>query len=180
MYIGWIFAFLCNLIFTKGDKKKLFNDGHIYLESMGKALGYTGALLICANVFSAGVTLIGGLEVIINNLTGGTGGGAALLVAGALVTVMYAISIAVTGSANANIATFATMIAGMAKGPQFTQMVSMLIPGGCLGANLSPISGVTIIVTGNTGLGIPRVIKRLAIPSILGTATAILAAIIIL
>ena len=180
MFIGWFFAFFCNLIFTKGKKKELFNDGQVYLTSLGKALGYTGALLICANIFSAGITQIGGLEVIIDSLTGGTGTGAAVIIAGALVTVMYAISIAVTGSANANIAVFATMLAGMAKGPQYSQLLSMLVPGGCLGAVLSPISGVTIIVSGNTGLEITRILKRTAIPAVAGILTAILASAIVL
>ena len=180
MFIGWFVAFFCNLIFTKGDKKKLFNDGQEYLTAMGKALGYVGALLICANVFSAGITQIGGLEVIINNLTGGTGSGSAVLIAGGLVTVMYAISIAVTGSANANIAVFATMLAGMATGTQYTQLLSMLIPGGCLGATMSPISGVTIIVSGNTGLTIPRILKRSFIPMVVGLVVAVLAAAIVL
>ena len=179
LYIGFIFAFLCNLIFVKGDKKKLFNSGHVYFESVGEGLGTVGVMLICASIFSAGVTQIGGLDVIINSITGGTGEGVMVLVAGGAITVMYFVCIIFTGVASANAAAFATMMAGMASGSVYSKLASMLVVGGGIGVAVSPISGVTILVSGRTGLGIPRLIKRILIPGVAGMVIAIIIAAII-
>ena len=118
---------------------------------MGKVFTSTVFLIVCAEVFAAGLTKSGGIAEIINSVSGMQAGGYAVF------TVMFLIVVGsafVMGSGNAAFFSFAPMIPDIAAkvGLNAAFMISPLQLASGMARSSSPIAGVTIAIAGLSGL----------------------------
>ena len=121
---------------------------------MGKVFTSTVFLIVCAEVFAAGLTKSGGIAEIINSVSGMQAGGYAVF------TVMFLIVVGsafVMGSGNA-----APMIPDIAAkvGLNAAFMISPLQLASGMARSSSPIAGVTIAIAGLSGLNPFDLIRR--------------------
>ncbi|MDO5532195.1 C4-dicarboxylate transporter DcuC [Sutterella sp.] len=133
-----------------------------YAQGMGKVFTSTVFLIVCAEVFAAGLTKSGGIATIIQAAAGMDAGAAAVF------TVMFLIVVGcafVMGSGNAPFFSFAPMIpdAAAAVGANAAFMMSPLQLISGMGRSSSPVAGVTIAVSGLSGVD-PFVLIRRSIP----------------
>lgn len=173
MLVGFLIAFFCNLLHAK-DKKVAFDGGQNFFEGLGRCVATTGSMLVCANIFCGAINEIGGISVIINLIMGNGGGDGAIVLVGALCTVLFFVSLAATGSANAHMVMFGTIFGQIASGPQLSKLIVMLNLGGSFGGAIAPVTGGLMAVVNYTGLDLKDILKRTMIPAIVGMVTAIL------
>lgn len=133
-----------------------------FAQGMGKVFTSTVFLIVCAEVFAQGLTKSGGIAAIINSVSGFEGGAVAVF------TVMFLIVVGsafVMGSGNAPFFSFAPMIPDIAAkvGGNAAFMISPLQLTSGMGRSMSPIAGVTIAVSGLSGLE-PFALIRRSIP----------------
>ena len=130
-----------------------------FAEGMGKVFTSTVFLIVCAEVFAAGLTKSGGIAEIINSVSGLQAGGYAVF------TVMFLIVVGsafVMGSGNAAFFSFAPMIPDIASkvGLNAAFMMSPLQLTSGMARSSSPIAGVTIAAAGLSGLNPFDLIRR--------------------
>lgn len=130
-----------------------------FAQGMGKVFTSTVFLIICAEVFAAGLTKSGGIAEIINSVSGMHSGGYAVF------TVMFLIVVGsafVMGSGNAAFFSFAPMIPDIAAkvGLNAAFMISPLQLASGMARSSSPIAGVTIAIAGLSGLNPFDLIRR--------------------
>lgn len=130
-----------------------------FAEGMGKVFTSTVFLIVCAEVFAAGLTKSGGIAEIVNSVSGMQAGGYAVF------TVMFLIVVGsafVMGSGNAAFFSFAPMIPDIASkvGLNAAFMMSPLQLTSGMARSSSPIAGVTIAVAGLSGLNPFDLIRR--------------------
>lgn len=130
-----------------------------FAQGMGKVFTSTVFLIVCAEVFAAGLTKSGGIAEIINSVSGMQAGGYAVF------TVMFLIVVGsafVMGSGNAAFFSFAPMIPDIAAkvGLNAAFMISPLQLASGMARSSSPIAGVTIAIAGLSGLNPFDLIRR--------------------
>ena len=130
-----------------------------FAQGMGKVFTSTVFLIVCAEVFAAGLTKSGGIAEIINSVSGMQAGGYAVF------TVMFLIVVGsafVMGSGNAAFFSFAPMIPDIADkvGLNAAFMISPLQLASGMARSSSPIAGVTIAIAGLSGLNPFDLIRR--------------------
>ena len=170
MLTSTVIAFVIDFLCRRNLKESIANLKS-YAEGMGKVFTSTVFLIVSAEVFAAGLMKSGGIATIIQYVSG--------LSAGAVVlyTVMFAIVALLSflvGSGNAAFFSFAPMIpkAAQAVGLDPAAMLSSFqLVSGC-GRSSSPIAGVTIAVSGVSGIE-PFVLIRRSIPVMIVTAIVI-------
>ena len=170
MLTSTVLAFVIDFLCRRNLKESIANLKS-YAEGMGKVFTSTVFLIVSAEVFAAGLMKSGGIATIIQYVSG--------LSAGAVVlyTVMFAIVALLSflvGSGNAAFFSFAPMIpkAAQAVGLDPAAMLSSFqLVSGC-GRSASPIAGVTIAVSGVSGIE-PFVLIRRSIPVMIVTAVVI-------
>ena len=129
-----------------------------FAQGMGKVFTSTVFLIVCAEVFAAGLTKSGGIAEIINSVSGMQAGGYAVF------TVMFLIVVGsafVMGSGNAAFFSFAPIPDIAAKvGLNAAFMISPLQLASGMARSSSPIAGVTIAIAGLSGLNPFDLIRR--------------------
>lgn len=138
-----------------------------FAQGMGKVFTSTVFLIVCAEVFAAGLTKCGGIAAIINSVSGLQAGGIAVF------TAMFVIAVGsafVMGSGNAAFFSFAPMIPDIAAkvGLNAPFMISPLQLATGMARSSSPIAGVTIAIAGLSGLNPFHLIRRTLPVMILG------------
>ena len=150
-------------LFCDGLRRKNLKESigtlKTFAEGMGKVFTSTVFLIVCAEVFAAGLTKSGGIAEIINSVSGMQAGGYAVF------TVMFLIVVGsafVMGSGNAAFFSFAPMIPDIASkvGLNAAFMMSPLQLTSGMARSSSPIAGVTIAVAGLSGLNPFDLIRR--------------------
>lgn len=131
-------------------------------EGMGKVFTSTVFLIICAEVFAAGLMKSGGITTIIQSVSSLDAGAIALFTAMFVIVVGSAF---VMGSGNAAFFSFAPMIpdAAAVVGGHAAFMMSPLQLASGMARSSSPVAGVTIAVAGMSGVQ-PFDLVRRSIP----------------
>lgn len=147
------------LILRRMNLKESIGTIKTFAQGMGKVFTSTVFLIICAEVFAAGLTKSGGIAEIINSVSGMHSGGYAVF------TVMFLIVVGsafVMGSGNAAFFSFAPMIPDIAAkvGLNAAFMISPLQLASGMARSSSPIAGVTIAIAGLSGLNPFDLIRR--------------------
>ena len=130
-----------------------------YPQGMGKVFTSTVFLIVCAEVFAAGLTKSGGINTIIQSVSSMDAGAVAVFTVMFLIVVCSAM---VTGSGNASFFSFAPMIPDAAAhvGGNAAFMLSPLQLSSGMGRSMSPVAGVTIAVAGLSGVDPFQLIRR--------------------
>lgn len=142
-----------------------------FAQGMGKVFTSTVFLIVCAEVFATGLTKSGGIDTIIQAVSSMDAGAVALYTAMVLIVALAAF---VTGSGNASFFSFAPMIpdAALTVGANAAFMISPLQLISGIMRSSSPVAGVTIAVSGLSGLD-PFVVVRRSIPVMFLTGIAV-------
>lgn len=172
-------AFFFDLIAHR-DSKQAVEHTRSMFTGMGKVFGTTVILIVCAEVFAAGLKATGGITMLIENAASleGVGGVAMLL------TMFFIMALAafVTGSGNAAFFAFAPLLP-QAAGSVMWQTAVMAVPvqlASGIARSMSPISGVTMAVAGLSDLSPFELVRRTLPVMILGLVTAFVTSIILL
>ena len=164
-------AFFFDLIAHR-DSKKAVDNTRAMFTGMGKVFGTTVILIVCAEVFAAGLKATGGITMLIQNAASLEGvGGVAMLLKMFLIMALAAF---VTGSGNAAFFAFAPLLP-QAAGSVMWQTAVMAVPvqlASGIARSMSPISGVTMAVAGLSDLSPFEVVRRTVPVMVLGLVTA--------
>ena len=165
-----LFALVIHGIRTRSLKECLASL-KAFAQGMGKVFTSTVFLIVCAEVFAQGLTKSGGIDTIIQSVSSMDAGAVALYTA---MVVIVALASFVTGSGNASFFSFAPMIpdAALTVGANAAFMISPLQLISGIMRSSSPVAGVTIAVSGLSGLD-PFVVVRRSIPVMFLTGIAV-------
>lgn len=165
-----LFALVIHGIRTRSLKECLASL-KAFAQGMGKVFTSTVFLIVCAEVFAQGLTKSGGIDTIIQAVSSMDAGAVALYTA---MVVIVALAAFVTGSGNASFFSFAPMIpdAALTVGANAAFMISPLQLISGIMRSSSPVAGVTIAVSGLSGLD-PFVVVRRSIPVMFLTGIAV-------
>ena len=165
-----LFALVIHGIRTRSLKECLASL-KAFAQGMGKVFTSTVFLIVCAEVFAQGLTKSGGIDTIIQAVSSMDAGAIALYTA---MVVIVALASFVTGSGNASFFSFAPMIpdAALTVGANAAFMISPLQLISGIMRSSSPVAGVTIAVSGLSGLD-PFVVVRRSIPVMFLTGIAV-------
>ena len=169
-------ALLCSTLFALvihgiRSLKECLASLKAFAQGMGKVFTSTVFLIVCAEVFAQGLTKSGGIDTIIQAVSSMDAGAIALYTA---MVVIVALASFVTGSGNASFFSFAPMIpdAALTVGANAAFMISPLQLISGIMRSSSPVAGVTIAVSGLSGLD-PFVVVRRSIPVMFLTGIAV-------
>ena len=161
-----IITFVIDCI-NRRNLKESFANIKVFFEGMGKIFSSTVVLIVCAEMFAAGLTRSGGIATLIDAASN-FGGGYVIVYA-----VMFAIiglSTFVMGSGNAAFFSFAPMIPGICQavgGNAQWMLTGMQLSSGCI-RSMSPISGCVIAISGLANISPFEIVRRTAIPMLTG------------
>ena len=176
MIIGALFAFVCELIRHRNGKE-VAKGFMAFFDGMGKMFARIVSLIVCAEVFAAGLQTIGMVNFLIEaSQNAGFGITAMTIVMCLMVTVIAVI----TGSGNAAFFSFGHLAPNIASSFGATA-VSMLLPMQLvagLARSMSPVAGVIIAVSDAGNCTPIDIVKRTAMPVLGGIVTVVLISVI--
>ena len=178
-FIGFLIAFVVNIIVCKGGKKQAFNDTAEFWKGMGAAFTSVVALIGAASVFSAAINCIGGTTALMDSIGNSSLGGAIIVVAAALINFLMAF---MTGSGVASSYAVLPMLypAVEASGINLLIVVFAIVASGGLGRAISPVSGAVIIAGGASSTDVIEITKRTMIPVVCGFIAMVIMAVVAL
>ena len=150
LLIALLASFACDLI-RRRTVKESFATMKSFFDGMGKLFSSTVTLIICAEVFAAGLTKSGGIATLISWVGSMDAGAIAIFT---VMFVIVAVAAMVTGSGNAPFFSFAPMIPDAAAGVG-ANVAMMLVPlqlVSGIGRSMSPVAGVCMAVAGMSGI----------------------------
>ena len=150
LLIALLSSFACDLI-RRRNVKESFATMKSFFDGMGKLFSSTVTLIICAEVFAAGLTKSGGIATLISWVGSMDAGAIAIFT---VMFVIVAVAAMVTGSGNAPFFSFAPMIPDAAAGVG-ANVAMMLVPlqlVSGIGRSMSPVAGVCMAVAGMSGI----------------------------
>lgn len=165
-FLVWLLAVIIELI-RSGDRKKTLNDAHAFFGGMGKMFTSVVSLIIAAQIFAKGLQSTGLINALISGAQHlGLGIGAMAII----FTLIVGFVTFLTGSGVGPFSAFAKLAPEIAEGVggQATAIVTPMQFASGLFRSMSPISGVVIAVAGGTSITPLSLVKRTAIPMIIG------------
>ncbi|WP_319483101.1 C4-dicarboxylate transporter DcuC [uncultured Cohaesibacter sp.] len=176
MLIGALVGLICETIRHRNGKA-VTKGFMAFFDGMGQMFARIVSLIVCAEVFAAGLTTIGMVDFLINAAQGsGFGVTAMTIVMCAMVTVIAVI----TGSGNAAFFSFGHLAPNIASSFGAAS-VSMLLPmqlTAGLARSMSPVAGVIIAVSDAGQCSPIDIVRRTALPVAGGILTVVLFGII--
>jgi DcuC family C4-dicarboxylate transporter len=147
LLISIVLAIVVDLL-SKRQVKQCVDSTKSIFEGMGKVFASTVSLIICAEVFAAGLTKTGGIATMLKAAAGLEGAGLPIML-----TVMMGIMIlaaVVTGSGNAAFFAFSPLLpdAAASVGIKILPLAMPVQLSAGLARTISPIAGVIIAVAG--------------------------------
>jgi C4-dicarboxylate transporter, DcuC family len=173
LFIGWVLAMCADLVRTR-DVRKCFADGMFMFNGMGGVLVSVVTLIFVAQLFAEGLTNTGLVAMLIDGAKH-TGLG----MRGTTVVLSSCIGLisVLTGS---GVAAFSALVglAPSVAGSFGEAPIEMVVPMQYAAEMLrpvSPVAGVIVICAGVAGVNTMMIVKRTAIPCILGFITMLIA-----
>lgn len=161
-----IITFVIDCI-NRRNLKESFANIKVFFEGMGKIFSSTVVLIVCAEMFAAGLTRSGGIATLIDAASNFGGG---YLIVYAVMFAIIGLSTFVMGSGNAAFFSFAPMIPGICQavgGNAQWMLTGMQLSSGCI-RSMSPISGCVIAISGLANIPPFEIVRRTAIPMLTG------------
>ncbi|MCF8481532.1 MAG: C4-dicarboxylate transporter DcuC [Rhodospirillum sp.] len=172
MVLGALLALVCELIRHR-DGKAIAKGFMAFFDGMGGMFARIVSLIVCAEVFAAGLQTIGTVDFLINAAqNAGLGVTAMTVVMCAMVTLIAVI----TGSGNAAFFSFGHLAPGIASSfgaAPVTMLLPMQLTAG-LARSLSPVAGVIIAVSDAGQCSPFEIVRRTVLPVVGGLVTVIL------
>lgn len=174
-----LIAFVVDLL-TVRKFKDCCQSTQSFFNGMGNVFTSTVSLICCAELFSLGLTKVGGISTLIQMAAAQQGIGLALML-----FVMLAIMIIatiVTGSGNSAFFAFSPLLPEAATSVGYNTM-ALVIPvqlSASLARSMSPISGVIIAVSGIAGLTPIELIRRTIPVMLLGLIVNVVSSLVFL
>ena len=166
MFIGLSVGMILELI-RYGNVKKMFASIQSFFDGMGKQFASVVTLIVAGETFAKGLTSLGAIDTIIHSAESlGFGKIAMILVMSGII----AACTIVMGSGNAPFFAFAAFAPDVATKMGF-EAVNLLLPmqlSSSVARSMSPITAVIVAICGISGVSPFEVIKRTAIPMIVG------------
>ncbi|WP_321447186.1 C4-dicarboxylate transporter DcuC [uncultured Cohaesibacter sp.] len=176
MIIGALFAFVCELIRHRNGKEAA-KGFMAFFDGMGKMFARIVSLIVCAEVFAAGLKTIGMVSFLIDAAQNAGFGITAMTIVMCLMVTVIAV---ITGSGNAAFFSFGHLAPNIASSFGATA-VSMLLPMQLvagLARSMSPVAGVIIAVSDAGNCTPIDIVKRTALPVVGGIVTVVLISVI--
>jgi DcuC family C4-dicarboxylate transporter len=158
LLIALLVSFACDLL-RRRNVKESFATMKSFFDGMGKLFSSTVTLIICAEVFAAGLTKSGGIATLIAWVGSMDAGAIAIFT---VMFVIVAVAAMVTGSGNAPFFSFAPMIPDAAAGVG-ANVAMMLVPlqlVSGISRSMSPVAGVCMAVAGMSGITPFELVRR--------------------
>ncbi|HBN74135.1 MAG TPA: transporter [Sutterella sp.] len=169
MFVAWIVSFILDLV-VRRDVRKSFDLSFAMFKGMGNILTSTIGLIFVAAFFATGLQNIGLVTMLIN---GAKEIGLDVTGTGVLLSAVIGVVTVLTGSGVAAFTSLAYIIPDVAKQLNtdgITIMLMMHTASEMLRA-ISPVAGVIIIVAGFAKVNPLTMVKRTAIPCLVGYVT---------
>jgi DcuC family C4-dicarboxylate transporter len=164
--ISFMLALICEFI-RKHSGRKVLEGTEAFFKGMGSVFGIV-ALLVAASVFVAGLTSIGLISTLQTAMQSSHTQGFVL----PLILVLFtALIVLLSGSGTALFYAMVPLMYGLATAAGITA-IAVTVPMGLAGNLLravSPVSAVIVIVAGTVKKSPIEIVKRTAIPLIVGT-----------
>ncbi len=162
-FVCFIVAFIINMIFSKKTMAERFNDAAEMWNGMGKGMASAGVLVATGTTFSAALTEIGGITVLMNALAESSlGGGAATVISGILTTfIAFA-----TGSGAPGLYTAVPLMPAVAEatGANLLGMIVPVLLGGFCGRSFSIVAPAVLIGCATGNVSPTDIMKRNIVP----------------
>lgn len=180
-FMSFTIAFLAIIITApKGKKIESVNAGQEFFKGMGEGLTTVGSLMLCSAVFAAALDKIGGFAAIVKLITGGNSDStSAIILLGVVITILYAVTIVITGNMGAFAPLFTTLLSSMASGNTLCKLMGMLVLAGPTADWASPISTGMLVASGSTNVPVTKIIKRTVIPTVASIAVVIVSVLVL-
>lgn len=165
---SFVIAIICELIRTRSGKETL-NATEDFFKGMGGSMPIV-ALLVAGTIFVTGLKSIGLISALQNAMTGMQGSGMGFVLPLLLVG-LTALIVLLSGSGTALFFAMVPLMVPLAAAagiPVFAVSVPMGLAGNLLRA-VSPVSAVVMIVAGSVKREPLAIVKRTAVPMIVGT-----------
>ena len=165
--LSFVIAIICEFVRTR-DARKTLDDTESFFKGMGGAMPVV-ALLVAASVFVVGLQSIGLIDALQNAMTGIQGGGLGFVLPLLLVG-LTALIVILSGSGTALFFAMVPLMIPLAAAAGIN-VLAVTIPmslAGNLLRELSPVAGVTMIVSGTVKKSPFEIIRRTSVPMIVG------------
>jgi DcuC family C4-dicarboxylate transporter len=162
MVIGAVLALACEMV-RRRDAKAVLKGFMAFFEGMGQMFGQIVSLVICTQVFAAGLQTIGAVDFLIHSAQGSGFGAGAMTVVMCAIVILTAV---ITGSGVAAFFSFGSLAPRIAASfgvPAASILVSMQFSA-ALARAMSPVAGVVIVVSGAGQCSPVEIVRRTAIP----------------
>lgn len=174
MLLGVTIALVFELIFNKGNTKKVLNSIQIFFNGMGEQFATIVTLIVAGEIFAKGLQAIGAIDIIIESCKSTGFGPIPMTIVMVLIITVCSI---VMGSGNAPFYAFAALAPTVAAafGISTVLMVMPMQLASGIARSISPITSVIVAVSNGADLFPIDVVKRTAIPMIGGLIALLLA-----
>lgn len=178
LFLVWLVGVFIELVRLR-DVTKVFKDAMSMFKSMGTMFATIVSLIIAAEVFAAGLKTSGLIDMALN---AARGGGLGLTSMTVVLTGIVGLITFLTGSgvgAYSSFASLATTVAPALGGTVEQLVTPMQFAAGMFRA-MSPVAGVIIVVAGAAGLSPMAIVRRTALPMLIGAVVMMTANFILL
>ena len=172
MLISLFASMACEAVRLRSAREALAGIVHFF-RGMGDMLAKVVTLIVAAETFATGVMATGLIDALIGSVQSTGLGGMAMVLA--LVSLIGFTAI-LTGSGNAALFSFSSMIPGIAQ-PMGLSTVSLILPAQLaagLFRSMSPVAGVIIAVSGAANSTPFAIVKRTSVPMLGGVLAMVL------
>lgn len=177
MILSTMIAMTFEFIRTK-DIRKVFSSIQIFFDGMGTQFAAVVTLIVAGEVFAHGLKVIGAIDTIIL-------GAQSLGFGSVMMTIVMVIIISgsaiIMGSGNAPFFAFAALVPDIATKlsiPAISMLLPMQLAAG-IARSVSPITAVIVAVCGISEVSPFEVVKRTAIPMLVGLVVVIISSFIL-
>ena len=173
MLISLAIGMACEAIRHRSMREAFAGIMHFF-KGMGEIFSTVVTLIVAAEVFAMGVKATGLINSLVSIVENNAMGGGVMAV---VLVLLLGTTALLTGSGNAALFSFASMIPGIA-GRVNASLVSLILPSqlaGGLFRSFSPVAGVIIAVAGTARVTPFAIIKRTSVPMIGGVITTLIA-----
>jgi c4-dicarboxylate anaerobic carrier family protein len=178
MFSSGLIAIGCECIRYRGRVKELFKDFMIFFDTMGTQFARVITLIVAGETFAQGLVATGAVDAIITGAQSFSIGATGIIV---VMTLLIAVSAVVMGSGNAPFFAFAALApkvsAEMGIAAVSIAMPMQLVAG--IARGISPITAVIVATAGLANLNPFDLVRRTAIPMIVGTIATLIMGILL-
>ncbi len=173
----FVLILILHLALNAKNFKESFNLSSKFFEGMGNAMVTLGCLIGASTVFSAGLTQIGGINALLDAATNSNFGGAASLFIVAFLAMFIAFACGTgTPAMTTVLAIMPNLVAS--TGLNALTIAAPVIMAAGNGRALCFVAPAALITSAFSGVNVPTLIKRNAIPALGGTIAAIVSSLI--